>query len=123
MLRALGRPVRTVLKWQLLATAVTVAAGASFAGVHGAASAALGGLVSIVAGLSAGLVAAAGGRRNSAGEVLLRALTAEGVKLGLIAVLLWVVLATYSKVVVPAFLGSFMLTALIFAMAFFVREY
>jgi len=112
-----------VLKWQLLATAVTVAAGASFAGVHGAASAALGGLVSIVAGLSAGLVAAAGGRRNSAGEVLLRALTAEGVKLGLIAVLLWVVLATYSKVVVPAFLGSFMLTALIFAMAFFVREY
>ena len=122
MLRALGRPVRTVLKWQLLATAVMVAAGGLFAGLHGAASAALGGLVSVVAGLSAGLVAS-GGRRNSAGEILLRALTAEGVKLGLIAMLLWAVLASYSEVVVLAFLGSFMLTALIFAMAFFVREY
>lgn len=51
------------------------------------------------------------------------ALTAEAVKIGLIAMLLWLVLANYDGVVVPAFIGSFLVTVLIFAMAFFVREY
>ena len=51
------------------------------------------------------------------------ALKAEGVKLGVIAFLLWLVLAAYTEVVVAAFLGSFMATVLIFSMAFFVREH
>ena len=42
-------------------------------------------------------------------------------KIGLIALLLWLVLATYAEVVMIAFLGSFMATILIFSMAFFVR--
>ena len=37
--------------------------------------------------------------------------------------LLWLVLATYKGVVVTAFIGAFAVTVLIFAMAFFVREY
>jgi hypothetical protein len=37
--------------------------------------------------------------------------------------LLWLVLATYDDVVAPALLGSFIVTVLIFTMAFFVREY
>ena len=41
----------------------------------------------------------------------------------MIAILLWLVLATYAEVVVLAFLGSFMATIVIFSMAFFVREY
>jgi len=65
---------------------------------------------------------AAKGKAQSAGEVLIGALRAEGVKLGLAIVLLWLVLATYSDVVVLAFLGSFMATIVIFSMAFFVRE-
>jgi len=48
---------------------------------------------------------------------------AEAVKLGLIVMLLWLVLAVYADVVVMVFLGSFVATVLIFSMAFFVREY
>ncbi len=62
-------------------------------------------------------------KADSAGGVLVTALKAEGVKLGVIAVLLWLVLATYAEVVVLALLGSFVVTILIFAMAFFVRDH
>ncbi len=39
------------------------------------------------------------------------------------ACLLGIVLVVYAEVVVPIFLGSFILAALIFSMAFFVREH
>jgi len=106
----------------LAATAVLTIAGGVLAGVDGALSAALGGAVSVGAGWASALVATAG-KADSAGGVLLTALKAEGVKLGVIAILLGLVLTAYSAVVVPAFLGSFMVTVLIFSMAFFVREH
>jgi ATP synthase protein I len=118
----LSKPIRTVLRWQLIATtALTLVAGV-LAGTHGAVSAALGGAVSVAAGAVSGMVATTG-KADSAGGVLVTALKAEGVKLGVIAILLGLVLATYSEVVVPVFLGSFMATVLIFSMAFFVREH
>ncbi len=120
--RVLSKPIRTVLRWQMLATvALTLLAGA-LGGVHGALSASLGGAVSISAGWVSGLVAATG-KGESAGGVLLTALKAEGVKLGVIASLLGIVLVVYAEVVVPVFLGSFIVTVLIFSMAFFVREH
>ena len=85
-------------------------------------SAALGGAVSLGAGWASATVAATG-KVESAGAVLVTALKAEGVKLGVIGLLLGLVLAVYSEVVVPAFLGSFVATVLIFSMAFFVREH
>ena len=51
------------------------------------------------------------------------ALRAEGVKLGVMACLLGVVLVVYAELVVSVFLGAFIVTALIFSMAFFVREH
>ena len=63
------------------------------------------------------------GRARSAGGVLISALVAEGVKIGLIVLLLGLVLATYQDVVAPAFFGSFLVTVLIFGVAIFVREY
>lgn len=120
--RALGRPIRTVLRWQLVATiALTLVAGL-LAGVHGALSAALGGAVSICAGGASAVVASLGGAQ-SAGGIVGGALGAEGVKIALIVGLLWLVLATYADMVAPAFFGSFFVTILIFAMAFFVREH
>ena len=120
--RGLSKPIRVVLRWQFLATvALTLLAGV-LAGAHGALSAALGGAVSISAGWASGM-AATTGRVQSAGGVLVTALKAEGIKLGMIAFLLGLVLGVYAEVVVPAFLGSFMATALIFSMAFFVREH
>ena len=121
-LGSLRRPIRTVLRWQLGVTAAFTLAGGILAGADGALSAALGGAVSICAGGASAVVASIG-KARSAGEVLIRALTAEGVKIGLVALLLWLVLATYENVVVAAFFGSFFTTVLIFGMAFFVREY
>lgn len=119
--RVLSKPIRTVLRWQLVVTVVLTLVAALLAGVHGALSAALGGAVSVAAGGISAVVATRGGR-GSAGGILIAALTAEGVKIGLIVVLLWAVLASYEDVVAAAFVGSFMVTAMIFSMAFFVRE-
>ena len=121
MLRHLSRPVAAVLRWQLAATAAAALVALWLAGVHGAVSAALGGLVSMAAGLSAAFVAARGNAK-SAGGVLLGALRAEGVKIALIVILLWLVFATYQDVVAVALIASFLATVLIFAMAFFVRD-
>lgn len=121
-LGALRKPIRTVLRWQLMATAVLALAGGILAGVDGALSAALGGAVCLCAGWVSAVVASKG-KAQSAGEILVGALMAEGVKVGLIVLLLWLVLATYNEIVAPAFFGSFVATVLIFGMAFFVRDY
>ena len=121
-LGSLRRPIRTVLRWQVVATAAFALAGGILAGVEGALSAALGGAISICAGGASAVVASLG-KARSAGEVLIGALLAEAVKVGLIVLLLWLVLATYDSVVMGAFFGSFFATVLIFGMAFFVREY
>lgn len=121
MLRHLSKPVMTVLRWQLAATAAMALAAGAMAGMHGAISAVAGGLVSITAGLAAAFVASRGDTK-SAGGVLVGALRAEGVKIGLIAVLLYLVLNSYPDVVAIAFIASFVVTVLIFAMAFFVRD-
>jgi len=122
MLRQLRRPVLTVLKWQLLATAALALLSALLAGRHGALSAIAGGAISVTAGLSAAAVASLGGAR-SAGSVVLGALRAEAVKLGVAVLLLWLVLVNYRDAVVGALIASFVVTLLIFAMAFFVRDY
>lgn len=121
MLRPLSRPIRVVLLWQLAATALMAAVGGVLAGAHGAISGAAGGAISVCAGLAAAWVAAR--QVRSAGGVLVGALTAEAVKIGLAALLLWLVLANYANAVVGAVLASFILTMLIFGTAFFVRDY
>ena len=120
--RTLSRPIRTVLRWQLLTTAGLTLVAGTLAGLHGALSAALGGAVSMCAGGGSAVVASLGDARTAAG-IVAGALVAEGVKIALIVGLLWLVLATYGDLVAPAFFGSFIATVLIFAMAFFVREY
>jgi F0F1-type ATP synthase assembly protein I len=122
MLRALRKPIRTVLVWQLAATTVMSLAAAMAAGFESALSAAAGGAVSILAGLASALVASLSNAK-SAGGVLAGALRAEAVKLGLALLLLWLVLANYGGTVVAVFLGAFVVTMLIFSMAFFVRDY
>jgi len=122
MLRDLGKPIRTVLRWQVVATTALALIAGALAGGHGALSAALGGAVSIFSGLASAVVSSPG-RARSAEGALFAVLRAEAVKIGLIVVLLWLVLATYRDVAVLVFLGSFAVTVVIFAMAFFVREY
>ena len=118
---ALSRPIRIVLKWQLAATAVAAVMAALIAGQHAAASAAAGGAVSIVAGAAAAIAALR--RAKSAGGVLAGALRAEAVRIGVALVLLWLVLSNYPQAAVGVLLATFVVTMLIFSMAFFVREY
>ena len=122
VLRNLSRPIRTVLRWQLIATAALALIAGVLAGGHGALSAALGGAVSILAGLASAVVATMGMAKSAEGA-LFAVLRAEAVKIGLIVVLLWLVLANYRDVAVVVFISSFVVTVVIFAMAFFVREY
>ena len=106
----------------MIVTAVLAVLGGWIAHEAGAVSAALGGAVSLGAGWASAWVATSGRPQQNAGGILFNALRAEGVKLGVIALLLWLVLAFYGEVVLPIFIGSFVATALIFSMAFFVRD-
>jgi ATP synthase protein I len=105
----------------LIVTAVLALVAGLLAGAHGAVSAVLGGAVSLGAGWASAKVAVQR-KGESAGGILVTALKAEGVKLGVIAILLWLVLAAYREVVTLAFLGTFVATMLVFSMAFFVRD-
>ncbi|MFL6713953.1 MAG: ATP synthase subunit I [Sulfurifustis sp.] len=118
---AQNRPIRTVLYWQTLVTVISVLMAAYFAGVPGAISAALGGAVSIAAGVAFAWVASRG-RTTSAAGALFAALRAEGVRVAVIVALLWIVFATYKDLVALAFIATFIVTVVIFSMAFFVRD-
>ncbi|MEO7725788.1 MAG: ATP synthase subunit I [Burkholderiales bacterium] len=116
-----SKPLRTVLGWQLYATAV-VAVGAGLAfGVHGAVSAVLGGLVSWAAGLVFALLVS-GGRVRAAAETLRILFRAEASKILLTVVLLWLVLTIYREVVPAMFFAAFIVSLLVSQAALLVRE-
>jgi ATP synthase protein I len=112
---------RPIIGLQVLCTAAATLLSAWLAGSHGAISAALGGSIGIIAGLAFAVLAARG-RSKFAGEALYTALRAEAVKLVLMVLLLWFVLATYRDVVAIGLIGTFIATVLIFTMAILVRE-
>jgi ATP synthase protein I len=121
MILAQSKAIRTVLRWQVMAAAAMALLLGLLSGAHGAISAALGGLVSICAGLAFSVVVSSS-KSDSLGATLVTALRAEAVKIAVAVVLLWLVFATYRNVVPIAFVGSFALSILIFGMAFFVRD-
>jgi ATP synthase protein I len=116
--RGVWRVFRQIIVAQVLSTAVVTSLSGWLAGMHGAISALLGGTIGIAAGLAFAMVAARL-KSRSAGEVLLLALGAEALKIALIVFLLWLVFATYPEVVAPGLIGSFIVSILIFGMAFF----
>jgi ATP synthase protein I len=122
LFRRLSKPIRIILRWQLGATLAMALVAGLAAGRHGAISAATGGAISIVAGLTAAFVASRSSAK-SAGGVLAGALAAEAVKIVLAMLLLWIALASYSAAMVIVLVGSFAVTMLIFATAFFIRDY
>ena len=120
----ISKPIRTVLKWQLVATAVVAVIGALLAGKHGALSAMLGGAVNVTAGIVYALLLAVGtgGPPRGAHVALLAMFRAEAGKVLAIIAQLWLVLSMYRDVVPAAFFGAFVITVIVFSMAFFVRE-
>ena len=120
-LKIASKPLRTVLRWQLYATAAIALGAGLAAGVHGAFSAALGGFVTWTAGLVFALLVS-GNRVRSAGETLRILLRAEASKIMLMIFLLWLVMTTYHEVVPVVFFAAFIVAVLVSQAALLVRE-
>jgi ATP synthase protein I len=119
--KAPARPIRIVLWWQVIATAVLSLIAALVWGADGAISAALGGGINVVAGSVFGWRVAQGEGRN-AGEALRTMLRAEALKILLIVAGLWLVFSSYKSIVHAAFLAAFVITVVVFAAAIAVRD-
>ncbi len=119
------KPIRTVLQWQIIATAVIAAIAGMLSGLNGVVSAALGGMVNVGAGVGFALVLgiSLGTTRTAAiGTSLVAMFRAEAVKILLIVAGLWLVLSIYKDIVMAAFFTAFIVTVVIFSMAIFVRD-
>jgi F0F1-type ATP synthase assembly protein I len=119
------KPFRTVLKWQVIATAAVAAGAGVLAGANGALSAMLGGVVNVAAGLVYGWLLGWGlGARAipDAGTTLGAMFRAEAGKILVIVGGLWLALSTYRDLVPAAFFTAFVITVIVFSMAFFVRD-
>ena len=115
------KPYVAVLKWQALVTVGLALVAGLWAGVHGAVSALLGGLTNITAGVVYAVVAVIG-KRATAGHAVGTLFRAEASKILVILVQLWIVLATYRDVALPAFLAAFVITVLLSSVALLVRD-
>jgi ATP synthase protein I len=115
------RPIRIVLRWQLIATAVLTLAAALLWGKDGALSAALGGGVNVVAGWAYGWRVSQGEART-AGDALATLFRAWGIKILLIVAQLWMVMKLYPGLVPAAFFAAFVVTVAVFTAAIAVRD-
>jgi ATP synthase protein I len=110
------RSIRILLCWQAAAIVAFAALGGLWAGGHGAVSGALGAAINLVANfvyaLMGGIV-----RPASAAGALLVIMRAEGFKIGLILVQLFLVAKFYGDLVMGPFIIAFIATALMFAIA------
>lgn len=115
------KPVRRVLTWQAAATIVIAVGCGLVAGLHGALSALLGGVVNITAVVVYAVVLGVSSP-TSAGATVAAMFRAEASKILVIILQLWLVLTTYKDVVPAAFFATFVITVLLFSMAFFDRN-
>ena len=116
-----SKPIRTVLAWQAIATVAIAAMAGGWAGLHAALSAALGGTVTLTSTVVYAFVLGIG-QTATAGASVVTMLRAEGAKILVILLQLWLVLATYRDVVAAALFTAFVVTVLLFRTAFLARE-
>ena len=116
-----GFPVGRVAAWQLLATVAIAVIAGWWAGLHGALSALLGGLVNITAGVVYAVVVGLR-RAPSAGDTVRTMIRAEAAKITLIVLQLWLVLTTYRDVVPAPLLAAFVVTVLVWTAAIVIRD-
>jgi len=110
-----------VFVWQATATLMIAAIAGLWAGVQGALSAVLGGVINLSAGVVyAFVLALAPGK--TAGATVVAMFRAEAAKILVIIGQLWLVLATYQDAVLPALMAAFIVTVLLFRVALIVRD-
>jgi ATP synthase protein I len=116
-----SKPIRTVLRWQALATLAIAAVAGLWGGPHAALSAVLGGLVTLSSTVVYAFVLGIG-PTATAGASIVTMLRAEGAKVLWIILQLWLVLTTYRDVVLAALFAAFAITVLLFSTALLARE-
>ena len=107
--------------WQAAATLIVAVIAGLWVGIHGALSAVLGGVINLAAGVVYAFVLAVAPGKTP-GATVAAMFRAEGAKILAIIGQLWLVLATYREVVLPALIAAFIATVLLFRVALFVRD-
>ncbi len=116
-----SKPIRRVLKWQAGVTVALALVAGVWLGGHAALSAVLGGLVNITAVVVFAVILGIS-KPASAGGTVAAMFRAEAAKILVIIVQLSLVLATYRDVVPVAFIGTFVITVLLFRIALIDNE-
>ena len=116
-----SKPVRTVIRWQVIATVVVALCAWPIAGVEGAISAVLGGLINVVAGVVYFAIASMGEMKTAFATVR-RMVRAEAGKIIVIVVVMSSVLNAYEGVVFVALFIAFAITALLPGVALLVPD-
>ncbi len=117
----MNKQIRAVLKYQAIATLFIATVIGSIGGLHWGFSALLGGMISLLGGATYGMMLARVGKA-SAESALLGMMRAESAKILVIVLLLWLVFAGYEQVFGAGFIGTFIITTLIFSVAVFIRD-
>ena len=117
----MSKQIRTVLGYQVIVTISIAVIIGSIGGAHWGVSALLGGFVSLLGGVTYGLLLSRAGK-GSAENALVSMMRAELAKIVVIVLLLWLILAGYDKIFGAGFIGTFIITTLIFSLAVFIRD-
>ncbi|MDR0588435.1 MAG: ATP synthase subunit I [Burkholderiales bacterium] len=115
-------PIKTVLIGQFMVTLASGIVFGWFFEVSGVISAALGGMVNMLANVAYAGAMKWGSRPMTAGRTLVRLFCAEAVKIAVMVVLLVLVLIFYRKISATAFFVTFILTAFVFAAALLTQS-
>ena len=117
----MSRQIRVVLKYQAIITLSIALIIGGMGGVHWGVSALFGGLISLLGGATYGVMLSWVGQ-GSAEKALVGMMRAESAKILVIVLLLWLVFAGYEDVFGAGFIGTFIITTLIFSLAVFIRD-
>ena len=117
----INEQIRAVLRYQAIATLSISLIVGGMGGMHWGVSALLGGLISLLGGVTYGVMLFRVGT-GSAENALIGMLRAESAKILVIVLLLWLVFSSYSQVCGAGFIGTFIITTLIFSSAVFIRD-
>ena len=115
------KPLRVVLRWQLISTALITLLLAMLFDLESGFSALLGGMVSIISSAAFAVIVSRH-QGYTAGGTIRTALRAEAVKIVLTIMLLWLVFKLYENVNALAFIGSFIMTVIMHSMALFASD-
>lgn len=116
----IGRAYRIAIVWQAVAVAAIAMVAGLVVGGNGLLSAIVGGVIGILGLIVFALVSSR--RAPSAVGAIRVALRAEAAKIIAVVLLLWLSFTTYRDLVVLPFIGAFMVSVLLSAVAFAVPD-